>query len=84
MRRGSSNLVLAAVVAVVLMAVPIVYACVPYELTLAGPSTLLLLPGTVIIRPLEASPDLPLLVFANWVFYTGILWPIFGAVRGSR
>jgi hypothetical protein len=84
MRRGSSNLFLASVVAVLLVAVPIAYACLPYEDTLAMPAKLLLLIGTILIRPLDAAPDLPVLVFVNWAFYTLLLWPIVGIFRGSR
>ena len=84
MRRGSSNLFLASIVALLLMAVPIIDGIVPYDPTLAFPAKLLLLPGTVLLRPLDASPDLPIIVFASWAFYTAVLWPIVSLLSGSR
>ena len=69
---------------ILLMLVPILNAYIPdddFFRTLKLPAKLLLLPGDVLIRPLEGAPDLPLLIFANWLFFTAILWPMIAIFR---
>ncbi len=84
MRRGPSNIFLAAVVGVLFVAVPIVNACLGNDPTLTIPADLLLIPGNVLTRPLGSSADLPTIVLASWVFYTAMVWPMLMIVRSSR
>jgi hypothetical protein len=87
MPQGSSNAILAATLGVVLMLVPILNACIPDDdlcHRLSLPAKLLLLPGFVVLRPLESAPDLPMLVFANWLLFTALLWPMVAIWRRER
>ncbi len=87
MRRASSNLMIAAGLSVLLMLVPILHACFPYDETIRGlakPAALLLLPAAAAIRPFDSAPDLPLLVFVNWLLYSIVLRPVVAAFRRTR
>jgi hypothetical protein len=75
---------LAAIVGVLFVAVPIVNACLGDDPTLAIPAHLLLFPGNALTSPLGSSADLPIIVFASWVFYTAMTWPMLAIVRSSR
>ncbi len=84
MKRGRSNLFLASMVAVLLIAVPITNAYFSNDSVLAIAAKLLLLPGTVLVRPFDSTPDLPMVVFVSWVLYTMLTWPMLMLVRPSR
>jgi hypothetical protein len=86
-RRGSS-LLIAAIVAAMLMALPILVSGFHYDETiqsLTAPANLLVLPGGSILRAFSISePDLPELVFVNWLFYTVIAWPLIGIFTRAK
>jgi hypothetical protein len=87
MRREFRNAIRAAMSSVVLMLVPIFNACIPDDdlcHRLSLPAKLLLLPGFVLLRPLQSAPEIPILVFTNWLLFTALLWPIVAMWRRER
>ncbi len=85
--RQRSSLMLAAALGVALMLVPILNACFPDDETfhrLASPAALLLWPGNAMLQPLQSAPDMPEVVFVNWLLYTAVLWPVLATFRRKR